>query len=235
VESAIVDWLASNSGYRIHVVVFILLVLGGFGFPIPEDIPILIGGALAAQEIVYLQAIFVTCYTGVLLADQVVYFAGYWFGPRLLNAGTKSKFLPSLTEEKVNRVREGIRKRRLVYIFLGRHLFPLRSVTFLCAGALRVPFIEFFIADAIAALVSVSVVLALGYWLGTTLSPEVISHIAHQAHEYIILIVAIVVLIFLVRRMLYSRSEEEVGAPEVESELEEPARLQVNGNKANHP
>ena len=39
-------------GLNIHLTVFALLLMGGMGFPIPEDIPILAGGIAGASGIV---------------------------------------------------------------------------------------------------------------------------------------------------------------------------------------
>ncbi len=202
VEQDIIRWLASDNGFVVQITVFVLLILGGFGFPIPEDLPILLGGVAASKEIVSFHIIFLICYLGVMVGDQIMFFVGHHFGQRLLEAGTKSPFFPSITEDKVNEVREGLRKRRLLYIFIGRHLFPIRSVTFITAGALRIPFFEFFLADAIAAFVSVSLMIWLGTILGQSLTPEMISHVAKQAHYYVIGLVAIICLMYLLNRQI---------------------------------
>ena len=190
-QSEIILWLASESGYRVHVAVFILLILGGFGFPIPEDIPLLLAGVAGQRGFVKIQSIFITSYLGVLLADQVVFFIGYFFGQKLLNAGTRSPFFPSFNEEKVNEIREGLRKKRLFYIFLGRHLFPVRTVTFLTAGSLRIPYLEFLISDALAALASVGIVVGIGYLLGEKLTPEVVEAIVTDFHYFLAVVFAI--------------------------------------------
>lgn len=184
-EQQIISWFASDNGFTVYVTVFALLILGGLGFPIPEDIPLVFAGVAARNGIVPLQMIFLTSYIGVVLADQIVFFMGYFFGEKLLAAGTKSSFFTAITEERVNDVREGLRRRRLLYILIGRHLFPVRSVTFLAAGTLRIPYWEFLLSDAIAAILSVPVVIAIGYYLGGHLSPEIISHLIQKAHYYI--------------------------------------------------
>lgn len=140
------------------------------------------------------------CYLGVVLADLMIYGIGYKFGPRLLSYGTLSPFLPSVTPERVERVRVGLRKKRFMYIFLGRHLFPLRSVTFLTAGALRIPFLEFLISDLIAALISVALMIGLGFILGETITPEMLNHIGKEVHWYGA-ILTILVLIFIAFRI----------------------------------
>jgi membrane protein DedA with SNARE-associated domain len=208
VQSQLLQWLAVDNGFNVHVTVLSLLLLGGFGFPIPEDIPLILAGVATQKGLVSPQAIMITCYVGVLLADQMVYAFGYFFGQRLLQAGTKSPLLPSVTEARVQQIREGLRKKRLTYIFIGRHLFPVRTATFVTAGALRIPFWEFLVADAIAALVSVSIVVAIGHALGGQLTPEVISHLVHRSHYYIAVFTGILVLL-ICGRHLYKRRKRK--------------------------
>ena len=200
-EHEIVAWLASDNGLVVHVAIFVMLLLGGLGLPIPEDIPIIFGGVAAAKHIVSLPNVLLTCYVGVVMADQMVYAIGYHFGNKLLSAGTKSRFFPSITEERVNEIREGLRRRRFVYIFIGRHLFPLRTATFITAGALRIRFIDFFVADLIAALVSVPIILAIGHTIGRNLEPEMLTQFAEDLNWYISGIVIIGLIIYLIRRI----------------------------------
>jgi len=206
VQPDIVAWLASDHGFFVQVGVFVLLVLGGLGLPIPEDIPILLGGVAAAKNIVQIRTMFLICYLGVMVGDQIMFFIGYHFGQRLLDAGTRSRFFPAITQNKVNEVRDGLRKRRLLFIFMARHLFPIRSVTFIAAGALRIPYFEFLAADAIAAFVSVGVVLFIGHWLGQRVTPEMVQHFAHAANFYIVLGVLIIVLALLLHFRLKHKS-----------------------------
>lgn len=203
------DWLESDSGEAVHLAVFIALILGGFGFPIPEDIPLLLAGVAAGKDIVHLQRIWLTAYVGVICADLILYWAGYFFGTRLLDAGKKTRWFPSVTEERLSEIREGLRRRRLAIIFIGRHLFPVRSVTFLSAGALRVPFLEFLIADGFAALVSVTLVLGIGYFLGESLDTEFARHILHDAHIYLTIILVAGLLYWMWKRKTASNKKSD--------------------------
>jgi membrane protein DedA with SNARE-associated domain len=210
-----ISWLSSDNGLVVHTGIFILLVLGGFGFPIPEDIPIILGGVAASKNIVDVRAVFLVCYVGVVLSDQVMFLGGYLFGPKLMKHGSKMPVFRAVTPEKMEEIREGLRRRQLFYIFLARHLFPLRSVTFLTAGALRVPFLEFFLSDAFAGLVSVSIVLSLGYLLGEKLTPPVVKHLVDQAHYYILLAVLICLVGWLVSRHFRKSKPVSQLAPDV--------------------
>lgn len=195
-------WLASDNGQAVYIGIFFMLLLGGIGFPIPEDIPLLMGGAAALHGIVDLRMVFIICYVGVMIGDQSMYLIGHFFGHRILNAGKRSALFPGITAERIEEVREGLRKRRFIYILLGRHLFPVRSLTFVMAGALRLPFLEFLIADAIAALLSVTLMVGLGYLLAETISPDTVSNVANQAHVMIIAAVVVFAVIFVAQRFL---------------------------------
>jgi len=146
-EQELFTYLSSDNGFVVQLGIFITLILGGVGFPVPEDIPILIAGVISARGLLSLQVMFLTCYIGVLIADQFVYWIGFFFGKKVLELGTKSKYFKLMTAERVEEVRNGLREKRLLYIFIGRHLFPIRSATFLTAGSLRIPYLEFLVAD----------------------------------------------------------------------------------------
>lgn len=207
-DTEIYKWLATDDGFAFQLVIFGLLFLGGLGFPIPEDIPLVLSGVATAHRIVPLHSISIVCYAGVMIGDQMMFFFGHRFGHRLLNAGTNSTFFPHITSDKVNEIREGLRKRRLLYIFIGRHLFPIRSVTFITAGALRIPFLEFFIADALAGLVSVTLMIALGYWLGQSLKMETVEKMAHEAN-FLILVIVILGIVALAAYWFYRRKRAQ--------------------------
>ena len=198
----LLSWLESDNGFAVHVAVLVLLLLGGLGFPIPEDIPLLLAGVAAAKNIVDFFPIFLTCYSGVVIADQIIYLLGYLFGQRIIDGCIKTPLLPSVTQEQVTKVRDGLRKRRFFYIFVGRHVFPLRTATFLCAGALRIPFGEFFISDGIAAIISVSIVMGIGYWLGEKITRESAQHFVDQSHNYVIAAVVLVFAFYLGKKLL---------------------------------
>lgn len=222
----ILTWISSDNGLLVYLAVFVLLILGGLGFPIPEDVPLALAGAAAARGIVPLQGIFLISYIGVVAADQIVFFFGYFCGEKLLTAGTKSRFFSSITEDRVNEVREGLRKRRLLYILIGRHLFPVRSVTFLAAGTLRIPFWEFFFSDALAALISVPLVVGFGYYLGSSLSPEVVSHLLHKAHYYIAALAVLLLMIYAGRAALSRKRPPRANALD-ESKIEPQAKVEI--------
>ena len=204
-------WLASDNGMVVNIAVFALLVLGGFGLPIPEDVPLIFAGVAAANEITPVYMVFAVCYVGVVISDQIIFALGYYFGNRILDLGTRSSLFPAITEERVQEIREGLKRKRFIYIFIGRHIYPVRTATFLTAGALRIPYRDFFIADMVAALVSVAVMMGIGVFLGHTLSAEVINQIAKDLHWYITALVTVMLVGYGLRKLYRRRKFAKLG------------------------
>ena len=134
---------------------------GVIGLPIPEDAPLVLGGYLIQIGKCEAWIVFVVCYVSVVLGDLFIFSVGRYFGPKIFNLRW---FNSRSSKTKLKRVRVGIERKSFIMIFLARHLFYLRTVTFLTCGALRMRYSRFFISDAIAALISVPLVLAVGYF-----------------------------------------------------------------------
>ncbi len=154
------EWLFDQTGGVVYVSLFLLLMGGAIGLPIPEDIPLLIAGVTIHRGHVDPYITFLTCYLGIVVGDAVIFFFGRKIGNSVQKRGwLASRFPPELIEK----TKRELEKRSFFTILLARHLFYLRTVTFLTCGAVRMSFKKFFIADALAALVSASLMLSLGY------------------------------------------------------------------------
>jgi membrane protein DedA with SNARE-associated domain len=68
-----------------------------------------------------------------------------------------------VTSSRLRVVRANIERRTFLTILIARHLFYLRTVTFLVCGAVRVSPARFIGADAIAALITTPLMLSIGY------------------------------------------------------------------------
>ncbi len=165
------------------------LVIAGFGFPIPEEIPIVTAGAFVGhdsteehnRELVGAIAggpashllpaptgltkwyiMLPLCIFGVVFGDCVLFFAGRWFGPWLLSRPWVQKRL--LTPAKRAQIEANFEKRG-VMILLGARLTPgIRTPVFIMAGVLRMPISRFLLADSLYAIPGVNLLFWLAYW-----------------------------------------------------------------------
>lgn len=154
------DWLLLQQGFWLYFMIFAALMGGALGLPIPEDIPLIIAGVVAHQGNADVYLLFLVCYAAIVLGDVVIFMIGRRLGPTLFN---KAWFKSRVSTQRIKGVRFNLERRSLLMIFIARHLFYLRTVTFLVCGAVRMDFARFLVADMIAALVSVPLMMFLGY------------------------------------------------------------------------
>jgi membrane protein DedA with SNARE-associated domain len=154
------EWFLDLNGAWAYWALFAALLGGAFGLPIPEDLPLLIAGALVHQGHLKIIPAVIFCYSAVVLGDVIIFRIGRRLGPALF---TKRWFRRRVTLSTIKKLRTNLEKRSFWMILLARHLFYLRTVTFLFCGAVKMSFARFLIADMLAALTSLPVMLGLGY------------------------------------------------------------------------
>jgi membrane protein DedA with SNARE-associated domain len=140
--------------------VFLVLLASGMGAPVPEEIPIAAGGALAQQGVIRWWMALPVCLAGVLAGDVILYWSGHHWGERILQWHVVRLVLSREREEALKR---RYRRHGVKILFLARHVLGLRAAAFLTAGIAHVPFWRFLLVDAMAAVVSVSMAFGLGY------------------------------------------------------------------------
>lgn len=184
---------------------FGLLLLCGLGLPIPEDIVLIVGGALGEMDGRNWIKVSMIMYLGVLGGDSMIFFAGRHLGQRLLASTWLQRILPPRKQIKV----EGLMERfGPMALFIGRFLPGLRAPIFFTAGSMKVSFVKFVFFDGLAALVSVPVFVWLGHWLWQEFSENLdeLHQTLARTHEYsmafaIVLTIAVLTTIWvLVRR-----------------------------------
>jgi membrane protein DedA with SNARE-associated domain len=157
------DALLASHGLAAYLLIIATLLGGAFGLPFPEDLSLIIAGILVASDNAELWIMAVTCYLGIVVGDIIIYRLGWMTGPRIFRKRWVKKYL---TSSKLQGLRANLERKTFVTIFIARHLFYLRTITFLVCGAVRVSFARFLIADAIAALITTPLMLGIGYLFG---------------------------------------------------------------------
>jgi len=159
------SWLEVYGDKGIYLI-FLVLLACGFGFPLPEDVPLLAAGLLSGLGYVNFWFALLVCFLGVLLGDSTVFFLGKTFGDKL----KKSFFFRYIfTEPREKKIVAWFHKHGDKSIFLARFAPGLRVAIFFSAGSYRVPFWKFLFFDGIAALISVPVWVWLAYKLSSNL------------------------------------------------------------------
>jgi membrane protein DedA with SNARE-associated domain len=214
-------------GHGLHVgfgFVFSVLVLCGFGLPMPEDVVLATGGVLAwlssdGGEVTVgsmirdpgLLTMVAVGLAGILCGDAIIFLAGRRFGHRVADIAPLRRIV---TPAKLEAVEKHIRRRGNLVVLIARFLPGLRAPTFFTVGHARMPLWEFLAFDAAAALVSAPFWVGLGYWLGSDL--QELARAASRFSHYILLGVAVVLLALWARAWQRRRSAAPPRAAEAE-------------------
>jgi membrane protein DedA with SNARE-associated domain len=166
------NWI--NAGGAI--VLFGLLFACGLGLPLPEDIPLIVAGALVAQGKMHLAVAAIAGWCGIIGGDIMLYSLGKKFGLEICKLPFVGKHL---TQQRIERVEKMFEKYGIGVVAVGRMFAGIRGAMVVAAGAIRFNFVTFIIADGIAALFSGGFFLGVGYWLGSRLDEHRIKEFKH--------------------------------------------------------
>jgi len=158
--------LLTPYGAHSYFLMFGILLLCGFGLPLPEDIVLIAGGILSARGICDFWITTAVCMAGVLVGDGVVFFLGRRFERRIKNLWLFRRILNERVDSKISSIFKKYGDRM---VFIGRFMPGLRMPIFMSAGIYRVTPWKFFALDGFAAMISVPVWIYVGYIFGANL------------------------------------------------------------------
>jgi membrane protein DedA with SNARE-associated domain len=196
-------------------IVFALVFLESIGLPLPGE-TILVSAAIFAgttQEL-SIVSVLVSAVLGAVLGSPIGFWIGARYGyPLLLRYGSYI----GLTETRIKIAQYLFRRRGIVVVLIARFVAVLRSVVGFIAGANRMPFANFMMANGAGA-VAWALVYGLGaYYLG--------KGVEELARPFAIAL-AVVGTIVVVSLVLYWRRKEQELAAAAEREI--PGRLQAD-------
>jgi len=163
--------------------IFVLLILGAIGLPFPEDTTVMLCGFLVASNVVKPLPSFLVVYIGLLMADFFLYSVGKKYGRRVVE---HRRFHRLISPKMLLTFEEKFKKKGILVIFIGRHLIGLRAQIFIVAGIMKMSSIKFLIADAVTALVTITLMGGIGYFAGNRI--QVVKENMARI-EYVVIIV----------------------------------------------
>ncbi len=217
-----------DQGWYNYLYAFGILILCGFGLPVPEDITLVAGGLVSGLGATNPHVMLAVCFAGVLLGDSIIYIAGKLFGYKI------QKFKPIrkiLSPRRFAQVQRQFAKYGIWVLFAARFMPGLRAPIFLVSGmSRRIPFIHFLMMDGLAALISVPVWVYLGYFFANQI-PELLEKVkTGQSIMHIIIgFIICIVLFFWGKHWLKGYWARRQAAQEAaQKAMEEAAKIAEN-------
>jgi membrane protein DedA with SNARE-associated domain len=163
------------SGIIIHIIqsvgyfgVFVLMVLNATAIPIPSEVTLPFAGFLANQGSLTLILVIITGILGDLVGSIIGYSIGYFLEENLLlSLIRKYGKLILVTEHDYHKATTWIKKYGAPVVFVGKMTPGIKSFVAVAAGITEVKFTKFIISNVLAALIYVSFVSYVGFYLGS--------------------------------------------------------------------
>jgi len=185
--------------------VFTALIACGMGLPIPEDIPLIMGGYLAGKGppigVGSLPAMILVGLAGILIGDSIIFRAGATYGEALLQTRL-GRHIPG---ERVQRVIALFERHGPKFIMMARFLPGVRAVTYFVAGTTGVPYWKFLLFDGIAACASAPAWVLLGHWAGKHRMLHRAWKYAHQVQIDLIIVVGGILVVWIAYALIRRR------------------------------
>jgi len=197
-----VDLILAANGLFAYLLVFAALMAGSVGIPAPEDLTLIAAGVLCSLDQVNTLIMGITCYVGLVLGDLIIYRIGWMTGPTLFR---KKWFRRHISTKRLEVMRTNLHKRTMLTILVARHLFYIRTATFLMCGAVRISFVRFLVMDAIAALITAPLMMGIGFIFAHNYD-AIVRWVRDL--KFVLLGLGVLTALYLYRR--YKRSKDEV-------------------------
>jgi len=190
----LLDALLDFYGYEPYLILFGILLACGLGLPIPEDITLIVAGALVYYRVCTLEGAILVGMVGVLVGDSFMFWLGRHYGRKLTKKWIFHKLLP---DERLDAVGKLLNERGDKLLFAARFMPGLRAPLFFSAGVLHLPYRKFLIYDGSAALLSVPAIIGVTYTFGDQLDSAV--SLVKRAEYGILTLILLVITMVVVK------------------------------------
>jgi membrane protein DedA with SNARE-associated domain len=171
------------------------------GFILPGETAVIVAGVVASKGHVNVVTLCALVVISAIVGDSVGYEVGRRYGDHLIQ-------LPLVRSRRksIEKALEGLRRRGLIYVFVGRFTAFLRAVMPGLAGMSRLPYRRFLLANASGGLLWGIAYTLLGYFAGTALnSIERVS--GFVGIGILVVVIGVIVGLYFAKRRADSRIE----------------------------
>lgn len=158
-----VPWLTSLLQHWGYAAVFVIVVLGNVGLPVPEETILALAGYLVWRGELNGPLVLLVGFASAVAGDNL----GYWIGRRLaFNALHRYAARLGIKTEHLATAEAFVARHGSLGIFVARFLPGLRFAAGPTAGAMRFPATRFAIANTLGAAAYVPLIVGAGYLIG---------------------------------------------------------------------
>lgn len=173
-----------------YPVLLFVLIAASLGVPIPEDVPLLAAGVILSHqpEAASWSGTLAVSLLGIMSGDVILYTLGGIWGPDVYRHRWVNRLI---TPARLHQMTAKFNRYGIWMCFFGRFFMGIRAAMCITAGVTRLPFWKFLLADLAGALLSIPLLVWLGYWFAGMI-PTVKAYV--HLVQWILLALALVAL-----------------------------------------
>jgi len=176
--------------------IFIVVILGNVGLPIPEETVLALGGFLGERGILHVPTVIAVGLLGAIVGDNI----GYWLGRRYgRDALERYGRHIGITPDRLAKVSAFVARYGGFAIFGARFLPGARSLAGPVAGVVGIAPRTFIFANTLGALIYVPYAVGIGYAVSYG-AGDTIHRLVGRIEPYVIAVIVLVTLAVIVRR-----------------------------------
>ena len=182
--------LISQWGYA---AIFLVVVLGNAGLPVPEESVLAVSGYLVWQNRLAFAPVLAVAISSAVVGDNVAFWLGRRYGRRII-----ARFA-GMKPERVQRIEDFVRRYGMLAVFVARFVAGLRFMAGPLAGSTGLSPVRFFIANLLGAAVYVPVAVTAGYAIGYGLGDRVerLRKVAGDTGTALLIVIVLVAAVWL--------------------------------------
>ena len=150
-----------------YAAIFVIVILGNVGLPVPEETVLTVSGYLIWQGRLKLLPVLLTAIASAVLGDNIAYWIGRRYGRIAL-----TRFL-KVSPERIERMQRLVLRHGMLAVFVGRFVAGLRFMAGPLAGITGLSPLRFFIANLVGAIIYVPFAVGVGYAVGYGLGDRI--------------------------------------------------------------
>lgn len=200
-----VEYVLSYAQHFTYVAAFVLLLLCGLGFPVPEEVILVISGYVAYKGITSVFLTLPVDFLGVIGGDLILFYIGRGWAHGMKGHSVIRRVIGDAGLEKVERF---YNRHQSKSVFIARFVSGLRVAVFLSAGIMGMKRDKFLFIDTLAGLISIPAWVFAGYLMGGNI--DLVLRYAKD-FEYLFIVVLPFVVAFLVIVYLHSKWKSPLG------------------------
>lgn len=186
--------------------IFIVVVLGNIGLPVPEESVLAVGGFLAQRGDLRLPGVIAVGIVAAVVGDNIGYWVGRRYGRDALDRYGRYVWI---TRDRLERASNAMTRYGGFAVFAARFVPGVRTLAGPLAGATRMPPLTFMASNALGAIVYVPYAVGLGYAVGWG-AGHVIERFVGRAEPLFVAVIALMTIALLARRWLRRRAHKKL-------------------------